>query len=69
MSKAFKDIIKDAIKVGHNPPNLLHTDIGLEFKNKEFNSLMKKYNIKLNHTENKEKSSIIEHHNITQNNE
>lgn len=68
VSKAFEEVIKDAIKIGHNSPNLLHTDKGLEFKNKEFYSLMKKYNIKLYHTENEEKSSIIERYNRTQNN-
>lgn len=40
---------------------------GLEFKNKEFNSLLKKYNMKLYHTENEEKSSTIERYNRTQN--
>ena len=55
VSKAFEDIIKDAVDIGYKSPNLLHTDKGLEFKNKEFNSLLKKYNIKLYHTEDKEK--------------
>ena len=67
VSKAFEEIIKDSIKIGHKPPNLLHTDKGLEFKNKEFSAIMKKYNIKLYHTENEEKSSIIERYNRTQN--
>lgn len=67
VSKAFEDIIKDAIKVNHKPPNLLHTDKGLEFKNKEFNEILRKYNIKIYHTENEEKSSIIERYNRTQN--
>lgn len=32
----------------------------LEFKNYDFNSLLKKYNTKLHYIENEEKSSIIE---------
>src|SRR5436190_1358546 len=60
-------IVLDAKKIGHKAPNLLHTDKGLEFKNKQFNAIMKKYNIKLYHTENEEKSSIIERYNRTQN--
>ena len=68
MCRKLSKIIKDTIKVGHKPPNLLHTDKGLEFKNKEFNSLMKKYSIKLYHTENEENNSIIERYNKTQNN-
>lgn len=67
VSKSFEEIIKDAIKIGHKSPNLLHTDKGLEFINKEFNEIIKKYNIKLYHTENEEKSSIIERYNRTQN--
>lgn len=67
VSIAFEQIIKDAIKIGHKSPNLLHTDKGLEFINKEFNGVLKKYNIKLYHTENEEKSSIIERYNRTQN--
>lgn len=67
VTQAFEDIIKDAIKINHKPPNLLHTDKGLEFINKYFKSLLIKYNIKLYHTENEEKSSIIERYNRTQN--
>lgn len=67
VSKAFEKIIKNAISINHKSPNLLHTDKGLEFKNKEFNSLLQKYNIKLYHTENEEKSSVIERYNRTQN--
>lgn len=67
VSKAFEEIIKNAIQIGHKSPNLLHTDKGLEFKNKEFDEILNKYNIKLYHTENEEKSSIIERYNRTQN--
>ena len=45
----------------------MHIDKGFEFKNKEFNSLINKYNIKLYHTKNEEKSAIIERYNRTQN--
>lgn len=54
ISNAFDEIIKDAVEVGHRPCNLLHTDKELEFKNKEFTSILKKYSIKLYHTENGE---------------
>ena len=67
VAKAFEEIIKDAIKIGHKSPNLLHTDKGLEFLNKDFKAVLSKYNIKMYHTENEEKSSIIERYNRTQN--
>ena len=67
VSKAFEEIIKDALKIGHKSPNLLHTDKGLEFINQNFKDVLTKYNIKLYHTENEEKSSIIERYNRTQN--
>lgn len=46
-SNAFEGLIKDLIKVGCKSPNLLHTDKRLVHKNREFNSLMCKYNMKL----------------------
>lgn len=46
VSKAFKETVKDAIKIVHKSQNLLQIDRGLTFKNKEFNLLLKKYNIK-----------------------
>lgn len=67
VSAAFEEIIKDAVKIGHKAPNLLHTDKGLEFINTKFEEILKKYKIKLYHTENEEKSSIIERYNRTQN--
>lgn len=64
---AFEKIIKRAKNDGHNTPKLLHTDKGTEFKNKPFNDLLKKYNIKLYHTESEEKSAIIERYHRTLN--
>jgi transposase InsO family protein len=67
VSKAFENIIKKAKSDGHNPPNLLHTDKGTEFRNKQFKEILQKYNIKMYHTENEEKSAIIERFNRTLN--
>jgi transposase InsO family protein len=36
VSKAFEKIIKSAETSNHKPPNLLHTDKGTEFENKQF---------------------------------
>ena len=65
VSKAFEKIIKSAKSQNHKPPNLLHTDKGLEFENKHFKNLLDKYNIKMYHTHNLEKSAIIERFNRT----
>ena len=67
VSKAFEKIIKRAKSQNHKPPNLLHTDKGLEFENKHFKNLLDKYNIKMYHTHNLEKSAIIERFNRTLN--
>lgn len=64
---AFEKIIKRAKNDGHTTPTLLHTDKGLEFKNKPFTNMLKKYNIKLYHTESEEKSAIIERYHRTLN--
>lgn len=64
---AFQKIITKAKSNNHSSPNLLHTDKGLEFKNKHFKSILDKHSIKLYHTENLEKSSIIERFNRTLN--
>lgn len=63
VSNAFKDIIKQA---GVSPENL-HVDKGKEFVNKDFKQLMKQYKINMYHTENEEKSPIIERFNRTLN--
>jgi len=65
VSKAFEKIIKSAKSQNHKTPNLLHTDKGLEFENKHFKNLLDKYNIKMYHTHNLEKSAIIERFNRT----
>lgn len=67
VSKAFEKILKEAKIQNHNPPVLLHTDKGLEFENKLFKEMLKKYEIKMYHTQNEEKSSIIERFNRTLN--
>ena len=54
VAEAFKTILKEGRK-----PEKLWTDKGTEFK-KKFNDLLKTYNIELYHTENEEKSSIVE---------
>lgn len=60
VTKAFNKILRKAKAVGHKPPNLLHTDKGREFVNRDFKDLLRRNNIKLYHTENEEKSAIIE---------
>jgi len=68
VSKAFKKIIKSSKTLNHKPPNLLHTDKGTEFENKHFKSLLDTFKIHMYHTQNLEKSSIIERLNRTLNN-
>ncbi|KAL4153214.1 hypothetical protein QTP88_001047 [Uroleucon formosanum] len=67
VSEAFEKIIKIAISQNHQAPNLLHTDKGLEFENKHFKKVLQEYGIKMYHTQNEEKSSIIERFNRTLN--
>jgi len=67
VTNAFQKILERAAKVHHTSPNLLHTDKGLEFKNKLFKDMLEKHNIKLYHTENAEKSAIVERFNRTLN--
>jgi len=67
VAKAFEEIIENAKLQNHKSPNLLHVDKGTEFRNKSFKEVLEKYNIKMYHTENKEKSAIIERFNRTLN--
>jgi len=67
VTAAFERIIKRAKSDGHTTPNLLHTDKGLEFKNRPFNNMLKKHGIKMYHTESEEKSAIIERYHRTLN--
>lgn len=60
VSKAFEKVIKSAKSQNHKSPNLLHTDKGLEFENKHFKNLLNNFNIKMYHTQNLEKSAVIE---------
>jgi hypothetical protein len=68
VSKAFEKIIKTAKSQNHMPPNLLHTDKGLEFENKHFKTFMNNYGIHMYHTQNLEKSAVVERFNRTLNN-
>ena len=57
VSKASEKIIKSAKSQNHIPPNLLHTDKGLEFENKHFKSLLNNYVIYMYSTKNLKKIS------------
>jgi len=67
VAKAFATIIKKAKNVNHKPPKLLHVDKGLEFRNKDFKKVLQEHNIGMYHTENEEKSAIVERFNRTLN--
>lgn len=68
VAKSFKTILKRAVSVGHASPNHLHVDKGKEFINKDFKEVLKTNKIHMYHTENEEKSAIIERFNRTLNN-
>jgi hypothetical protein len=59
VSKAFGKTIKSVESQKLKSPNLLHTDKGLELENKHFKTLLNNFNIKMYHTQNEEKSTII----------
>ena len=63
VSKAFDDIFKSKRK-----PQMLWTDKGSEFISKHFKDFLKREGIKLYHTENEEKSSVVERWNKTMKN-
>lgn len=67
VTSAFRTILNRSSHCGHKSPNLLHTDKGREFLNKEFRSLLQENKIKMYHTENEEKSAIVERFNRTLN--
>ena len=60
VSKSFDEIFKSKRK-----PTMLWTDKGSEFISKHFQDFLSKKGIKLYHTENEEKSSIVERWNKT----
>ena len=60
VSKAFDEIFKSKRK-----PKMLWTDKGSEFISKHFKDFLKKKRVKLYHTENEEKSSVVEMWNKT----
>ena len=64
VSSAFDRIFKKSKR----KPEMLWTDKGSEFISKHFKEFLKKNKIKLYHTENEEKSSIVERWNKTMKN-
>ena len=64
VSLAFDEIFKK----NERKPEMLWTDKGIEFISKHFKEFLKKKKIKLYHTENEEKSSIVERWNRTMKN-
>ena len=64
VSLAFDEIFKKSKR----KPTMLWTDKGSEFISKHFKEFLKKNKIKLYHTENEEKSSIVERWNKTMKN-
>ena len=63
VSKGFEDIFKSKRK-----PKMLWTDKGSEFISKHFKDFLKREGITLYHTENEEKSSVVERWNKTMKN-
>lgn len=61
VAEAFEKILKSCDKT----PDLLHTDAGKEFLNKDFQAVLDHYNIKMYQTFSEKKSSIIERFNRT----
>ena len=64
VSLAFDEIFKKK----ERKPEMLWTDKGSEFTSNHFKEFLKKKKIKLYHTENEEKSSIVERWNRTMKN-
>ena len=64
VSKAFNEIFQKSKR----KPTMLWTDKGSEFISKHFKEFLKKEKIKLYHTENEEKSSVVERWNRTMKN-
>ena len=56
VSKAFDEIFKS----NKRKPKMLRTDKGSEFISKHFKEFLKREGIRLYHTENEEKSSVVE---------
>ena len=64
VSKAFNEIFK----MSKRKPQMLWTDKGSEFISKHYKEFLNKSRIKLYHTENEEKSSVVERWNRTMKN-
>ena len=64
VSEAFDEIFKSSKRL----PKMLWTDKGSEFIRKHFKKFLKREGIKLYHTENEEKSSVVERWNRTMKN-
>ena len=67
MTKSGKNVTQAFAKILQQSrvPKLLHTDEGLEFFNKDFGQLLKKYKIKLYNTFSVMKASVVERFNRT----
>lgn len=63
----LKKIIEQAKLQNNQAPKLLHADKDLEFENKHFKNVLQKYGIHMYHTQNEEKSAIIERFSRTSN--
>ena len=64
VSKAFNEIFEKSKR----KPQMLWTDKGSEFVSKHFKEFLNKTGIKMYHTENEEKSSVVERWNRTMKN-
>ena len=64
VSKAFDEIFKSSKRL----PKMLWTDKGSEFNSKHFKEFLKRKGINLYHTENEEKSGVVERWNKTMKN-
>lgn len=67
VSRAFANVLNRTGRVGHRAPHLLHVDKGKEFVNKDFKRLLAIHDVQMYHTENEEKSAIVERFNRTLN--
>lgn len=67
VTRVIHNIVLRAKRNGHGSPDLLHTDKGTEFRNKDFRKLLADLGTKMYHTENEEKSAIVERFNRTLN--
>ena len=67
-TESVSSVFDEIFKKSKRKPEMLWTDKGSEFVSKHFKEFLKKNKIKLYHTENEEKSSIVERWNKTMKN-